>query len=114
MRKVVEVDHLMGVGHFRQTTNVSLVTPQREWKKGDGTDALFFEWDFEKQVYHSKPRQLLLFNDLLVTSVPTKSHKHPLDYKEFFYARHLTVCEKTETHLLCETHLAPRHTSPTS
>ncbi len=100
MKKVLEIDHLMGAGRYHRETNTPLVTVERQWKKGDGTDALFFEWDFDKNSYHAKPRQLVLFNDLLVCTVPTKSRKHPLSYYESFYARNLNVCETTETHLL--------------
>jgi len=100
MKKVLEIDHLMGAGRFHRETNTPMVTVGRQWKKGDGTDVLFFEWDFDKNSYHAKPRQLVLFNDLLVCTVPTKSRKHPLSYYESFHARDLSVCEITETHLL--------------
>merc|ERR1711871_553043 len=100
MKKMIAIDQLMGSGHFRHETNIPLITMERQWKKGDGTDALFFEWDFNRNHYHVKPRQLLLFNDLLVCTEPTNSHHHPLAYCDHFYARNLSVCETTETHLL--------------
>eukprot|EP01049_Picozoa_sp_SAG25_P022796 SAG25_NODE_9309_length_378_cov_0.806452_1_plen_90_part_01 len=44
--------------------------------------AMWYEWDAITMRTHTKPNQLLLFNDLLIVARPSRAATHPLNYRE--------------------------------
>ena len=101
LQKVAECSNLMGGGgRFRELAGFDLVKPGRSWLDGDGEDAMWFEWDAITMRTHTKPNQLLLFNDLLVVARPSRSATHSLNYREHLPLRGMLLCHRTRDRIV--------------